>query len=233
MGIFHRSKSNPNTASSNDDHEDPQIPPMEWPEEPEMNAGLLNGFVFLWIQPMFSRAAYLRKHGKWLEQNDLAPLPAIDRSEAVEDIFEKAYKAYVPKKNEKKRHEKSRDGDDKSGVVSDSTSAAAGGISNNGENPQQLESRLIHALIATCKQRLIVGGLYRFLNTCLQFSFPILLNLILSYFQDVQSGVIGMDDPPMVRYRGYWLSALLMAFVMSKAITESAYFHKMNRCSWR
>lgn len=158
---------------------------------------------------MFSRASYLRKHDKWLEQSDLAPLAEMDKSENVENIFEEAYKNYVPHK----KHSKT--------------------ATEGGNSPEELERRLVHALLATSKQRLIVAGFIKFLNTTLQFSFPLLLNLILSYYQDVQNGVIGPNDPPMVRYKGYWLSVLLMAFVGSKAMTESAYFHKVNRCSWR
>mmetsp|Transcript_35464 Transcript_35464/g.63920 ORF Transcript_35464/g.63920 Transcript_35464/m.63920 type:complete len:1391 (+) Transcript_35464:334-4506(+) len=188
------------------------IEPMKWRDDPEMNAGLFSSLTFLWIQPMFSRAAYLRKHGRWLEQEDLPQVAESDRSEHVEKLFEDAYENYVPKK--KKRKEE--DGGD-----------------GSAENPEELERRLVHALIATCKRRIIVGGFIRLINSLLQFSFPILLNFLLSYYQDVQNGDIKKGDHWGVYYRGYWLSAILMVFVFSKAITESAYFHQMNRCSWR
>lgn len=142
----------------------------------------------------------------------MAPLAEIDKSTNVEQLFEDAYESYKPKKKGKTRPV------EKEGA---------------GETPEELERRLIHALIATCKRYIIEGGFLRFLNSVLQFSFPLLLNLILAYFQDVQSGVITKDDPPSVYYKGYWLSALLMGFVGCKALTESAYFHRMNRCSWR
>jgi ATP-binding cassette subfamily C (CFTR/MRP) protein 1 len=163
---------------------------------------------------MFSRASFLRKHGQWLEQVDLAPLASMDRTEEVEALFEKAYAEYVPKTKKSKK--------------SDETSAES-----TAEAPEHLEGRLSHALIATCRKRLLVAGVIRFLNTVLQFSFPILLNLILTYYQEVQSGIITPQDPKWKYYKGYWLSALLMMFVGSKAVTESAYFHMMNRCSWR
>ena len=158
------------------------------------------------------RASYLRKNGQWLQDEDLAPLAEIDKSTNVEQLFEDAYESYKPKKKGKTRTE------EKEGA---------------GETPEELERRLTHALIATCKRYIIEGGFLRFINSALQFSFPLLLNLILAYFQDVQSGVITKDDPPSVYYKGYWLSALLMGFVGCKALTESAYFHRMNRCSWR
>ncbi|KAL7541096.1 hypothetical protein ACHAXR_012630 [Thalassiosira sp. AJA248-18] len=207
MGIFGR---------NSDGDAEKNIEPMKWREDPEMKANFLSGLTFLWIQPMFSRAAYLRKNGRWLEQDDLAPLAEIDKAKNVETLFEEAYASYVPRKKKKKK----KNGDE-------------GGDDDSAESPEELEGRLTHALIATCKRRIIIGGLFRLLNSSLQFSFPILLNLILSYYQDVQSGRITKDDPPAVYYKGYWLSALLMAFVGTKAVAESAYFFRMSRCSWR
>ena len=185
------------------------VQPMKWNHEPEMSASFLNGLFFLWIQPMFSRAAFLQKKGQFLEKEDLAPLVEMDKTENVERMFQNAYANYIP--NTKKSVED--DGCE--------------------DSPEELEHRLVHSLIATCKRRIIEGGFFRLFNSALQFSFPILLNLILSYYQDIQSGVITKDDPPMIYYKGYWLSILLMLFVQMKALTESAYFHRMNRCSWR
>jgi ABC-type multidrug transport system fused ATPase/permease subunit len=185
------------------------VQPMKWNHEPETSASFLNGLFFLWIQPMFSRAAFLKKKGLFLEKEDLAPLAEMDKTENVERMFQNAYTNYFP--NTKKPVED--DGCE--------------------DSPEELERRLVHSLIATCKRRIIEGGFFRLVNSTLQFSFPILLNLILSYYQDVQSGVITKDDPPMIYYKGYWLSILLMLFVQMKALTESAYFHRMNRCSWR
>ena len=222
MGIFNRKKS----AAADGDID--QEPMKKWPEDPEMTANPFSSLTFHWIQPMFTRANYLRKHDRWLEQEDLAPLAEIDKSANIELLFEEAYKNYVPKKKKKQKN--------------NATAAAAAGneeMENNQEkgsnspHPEELEARLVHALIATCKSRIIMGGCFRLINSCLQFSFPILLNLVLSYYQDVQSGKITEDDPVMVYYKGYWLSALLMVFVACKALTESAYFHRMNRCSWR
>jgi len=205
MGFFKKSSS-PETS------DDVEINPMKWPEEPEMSASFLNRIVFLWLQPMFARAAFLREHGKFLENDDLVPLAAIDKAEQIEKLFDEAYENYVPKPVKGKKE---------------------GEKQTIAEREVELENRLIHALLATVKRRLIVGGIFRFVNTVFQFSFPILLNLILSYYEDVQDGKVTQNDPVMVYYKGYWLSALLMVFVALKALSESAYFHKVNRCSWR
>ena len=199
----------PSTANAGDAVE---IKQMKWPEEPEMSSSFLNRLLFLWIQPMFSRAAYLRQHGKFLENDDLVPLAAIDKAEEIGKLFDEAYNNYIPKPAKGKK-----EGDDQTIA----------------ESEAELEKRLVHALLATVKRRLIVGGFFRFINTALQFSFPILLNLILAYYEDVQTGKVTKNDPFMVYYKGYWLSALLMVFVAMKALSESAYFHKVNRCSWR
>eukprot|EP00956_Cyclotella_meneghiniana_P034559 scaffold106047_cov76-Cyclotella_meneghiniana.AAC.1 len=186
-----------NSNSSADDEikqEEETIPPLQWKDEPEMTASLLNRLVFYWMQPLFSRASFLRKKGLWLEMMDLAPLAGMDKSEEVEKIFEKAYKEYVPKKTKKKKQKQS---DSAVVVVVDSDST-----DNVADTPEQLEARLTHALFATCRARLIIAGVARFLNTVLQFTFPILLNLILEYYQDVQSGIITNEDPPAVYYKG-------------------------------
>ena len=232
-----------NTRSSSND-----IPPMVWKSEPEMSASILSGLIFLWIQPMFSRAAYLSKRGLWLEREDLPPLANMDRTINVERLFQSAWLAHNndPPTKEKitKKTSNTNDattaGSNKDGDAITATSRVNSSSSNNnnntsGESPAELESRLLHALIATCKRRIIEGGIYRLLNSILQFSFPILLNLILAYYQDIEAGVITKENSSSnwVYYKGYWLSVLLMLFIGTKAITESAYFHKMNRCSWR
>ena len=217
MGLFKKSaKEEEEVEEVKVDNNDNNIKPMQWKDRPEESANILSQLTFTWAQPMFSRAAYLRKNGEWLEQEDLAPMTNIDKSKHVEQLFEDAYNSYVPKKKNKKKSGKKEETSD-----------------NGAESPEELESRLIHSLVATCKSRIIIAGVFRFINSCLNFTFPILLNFILSYLQDVQSGVITQDDPPMVYYRGYWLSALLMVCIGIKALTESAYFFRMNRCSWQ
>ena len=97
-----------------------------------------------------------------------------------------------------------------------------------------LEARSVHSLLAICKQQLITTGIsIKFFNPALQFTFPILLNQILVFFQQYQSGAIPADAPNTIRYRGYWLSCLLFFFIVCKAITEGAYFHEVNRCAWQ
>jgi hypothetical protein len=74
----------------------PRPPPrMKWKSPtPEMDASIFNGMLFLWLQPLFHRAAFLNRRGMALEMQDLVPLPSIDSSQAVEAIFASAYNKY-------------------------------------------------------------------------------------------------------------------------------------------
>lgn len=211
-----------------DDEIEVAIPPMKWRSQtPEMDSNIFSGLLFLWLQPLFTRASFLQRSGRALEVDDLPPLPSIDLSKSVEAKFQRAYNTYQPKSKTK-------------GAKALSTSTAptpTNGTVNddhaNADAKAALEARLVHSLLATCKQRLITAGIIKFFNTALQFTFPILLNQILIFFQQYQAGAIPADAPNAIRYRGYWLSCLLFFFIACKAITESAYFHKVNRCAWQ
>jgi ATP-binding cassette subfamily C (CFTR/MRP) protein 1 len=215
------------------EQEEGPLPAMVWKSEnPEMEANFVSGVLFLWLQPLFTRASYLHRHGgRALEKEDLTPLPAMDHSKAVEDRFEQAYNDYVPKEKKSKKNKNNKSSDNSG------TKHTAGEVDATPSSPihakQELEDRMTHSLLAVCKQRLITAGIIKFFNTSLQFTFPLLLNAILKYFEDFQSGKIAEDAPWSQKYRGYWLSGLLLFFISAKALTESSYFHKVNRCSWQ
>ena len=221
-GYFsHRSTSDPkageNGGNVDDEEKIEQIPPMIWKSQtPEMDANIFSGVLFFWLQPLFTRASLLQRSGRALEFDDLPPLPSIDLSKSVEAKFERAYHDYKTKK-----------------VASSKTATTVDDDHAERDAKSALEARLVHSLLAICKQRLITAGIIKFFNTGLQFTFPILLNQILVFFQQYQSGAIPDDAPNAIRYRGYWLSCLLFFFIACKAITEGAYFHKVNRCAWQ
>ncbi|KAI2497361.1 hypothetical protein MHU86_17126 [Fragilaria crotonensis] len=211
-----------------DDKAEVAIPPMKWKSQtPEMDANIFSGLLFLWLQPLFTRASFLSKRGLALEANDLPPLPSIDLSKSVEAKFQSAYNSY-----QKKSKTKGTEASSTPTAQTTSTGTFADDHTN-ADAKAALEARLVHSLLATCKQRLITAGVIKFFNTALQFTFPVLLNQILIFFQQYQAGAIPADAPNAVKYRGYWLSCLLFFFIACKAITESAYFHKVNRCAWQ
>jgi hypothetical protein len=89
------------------------------------------------------------------------------------------------------------------------------------------------SLYAVLGWRFIIAGAIKVLNSCLQFTFPLILNAILQYIEDRQSSKITNDSSWQDRYRGYILSVLFVVFLSSKAVTESAYFHRINRCAFQ
>ena len=45
-----------------------EIPPIKWKDQPELNCNFFGKLLFIWIQPLFDRAAFLRRFDKGLEQ---------------------------------------------------------------------------------------------------------------------------------------------------------------------
>jgi len=122
---------------------------------------MLNNVLFLLLalkttSALFTRATKLRRVGRWLEMEDLAPIPDNDTSDQVDARFDAAYASYKPKSKTKKAGEEDTEDDEGS----------------SGETAQQLEKRLTYALLVTCKRRIIEGGALRFFNSILQFTFP-------------------------------------------------------------
>jgi hypothetical protein len=195
------------------------IPPMVWKESPEMSANLFSGILYIWLQPLFTRASFLKSKGKGLEAEDLVPLPLVDQSKIIESKFKQAYQNYQQSNKRDGQHAKQNSTGEKG--------------EPEVERKKILESQLTYSLLAVCKQRLISAGIIKFFNTSLQFTFPILLKNILKFFEQYQSGEIPTNAPGQVKYQGYWLSCLLFFFISCKAITEGAYFHKVNRCAWQ
>ena len=104
----------------------------------------------------------------------------------------------------------------------------------NAWNEQDAEKATITTAIrAVIGRPFILAGGLKVVNTTLQFSFPLLLNSILKFIEDTQGGKIDPDDPWYDTYKGYWLSALLATAMVAKALTESYYFHMVNRSGYQ
>ena len=97
----------------------------------------------------------------------------------------------------------------------------------------QPNATLPRALFAAVGPRFMIAGAIKIFNSGLQFSFPLILNEILRTIESSATTTYTADDPWHIRYRGYWLSALLCTVMVSKAITESAYFQRINRCAFQ
>jgi hypothetical protein len=177
---------------------------------PEEEAWLPSQLFFNWERPLFQRAAALGKLGKALEHEDLIPLMTIDHSQNLGAKFEDAWKkqAVVNKLPEIQTKEDLDDG------------------------KQAVVSKLPKTLLGVMGWRFIAAGFVKAINSALQFSFPLLLNAILKFIENTQAGAIDETDPWYDRYRGYWLSGLLLFMMASKALSESKYFHMVNRSGW-
>jgi hypothetical protein len=101
------------------------------------------------------------------------------------------------------------------------------------DNGNQGTARLTRALLEVVGPKFIVAGFIKALNTALQFSFPLLLNAILKFIEETQAGLFDESDPWHVQYRGYWLSAVLLLAMGSKAVAENAYFHRAYRAGYQ
>ena len=182
---------------------------FEYQGVPEERAWFLSRISYAWERPLFRRANQLHKIGRALEQDDLLPIPTMDHSEIVGPKFEAAWK---------KR--------------------GGGGASNEKKiddvkgGSEQNTGRLRRSLLEVMGTRFYAAGVVKLFNSSLQFCFPLLLNGILKFINDTQSGVILPSDPWYVQYKGYWLSALLLLAMGSKAVTENAYFHMVFRCGF-
>ena len=184
--------------------------PFRYDGVPEEQAWFPSQLLFMWQRPLFRRAYQLTKQGKALEQEDLLPLPKIDHSDAIGPMFEKAWKK--------------REGGDGDRAVKK--------LEDLKGDVKYSTKRLSGSLLEVMGRRFWVAGAIKMLNSSLQFSFPILLNNILKFMEETQAGIIDANSPGEVRYRGYWLSALLLLAMGSKAITENAYFHRVVRAGF-
>jgi ABC-type multidrug transport system fused ATPase/permease subunit len=175
---------------------------------PEDDAWLIGRILFLWQNTLFKRASVLFKRQEALEQEDLIPLPPRDRGDVIVKKFEEAW-------------------DDQ-----DSSNGGSGKKLSNEEDIKAGSPKLNKAIRHVLGWQFIFAGLVKAVNTALQFGFPLLLNAILGYIEDYQKGLILETDIWHVRYRGYWLAALLFVSMGSKALTENNYFHIVNRGSF-
>merc|ERR1711991_223147 len=62
---------------------------MQWRNaDPEASAGMISKLFFIWVQPLFTRAALLHARGSSLKMNDLLPISGRDKGGNVEAMFQ-------------------------------------------------------------------------------------------------------------------------------------------------
>lgn len=185
---------------------------------PEDEAWLPSQLFYAWERPLFRRANQLQRKGRALEQDDLLPLPKIDHGDTIGPKFEKAWE---------KRAAKAAASAEPTVKKLDDLKGSGGGSDSHPST-----ARLQGSLLEVMGARFYIAGAIKMVNSVLQFCFPLLMNAILKFIQEMQAGVIADDAPWYDRYRGYWLSALLLLAMGSKAVTENAYFHRVVRAGF-
>ena len=189
---------------------------------PEEQANFFSRLIFWWVQPLFSRAAELRRQGDVLQHDDLVPLANTDQGGRILSIFDAHYA-----KNAKKLAAQQRAAAAKANADGNASGKKMKGRKKRdaaAQSKKELERQLKKTLFAVMGKRFIVAGLVKMVNSGLQFTFPLLLSAVLRFIEESQAGV---DVSPN---KGYWLSALLFAAMASKAVTENTYFHLVYRC---
>ena len=185
------------------------------PLSEEESSHFFSSLTFSWMRPLFRKATALRKddHKQVLELDDLLRLPGWDHGHVIYQDFEKAWQATEP---------------------SDNAALQAGAkIDWQKVKEEGQVARLRQTLFAVIGQRFITAGFIKVINSCLQFSFPLLLQAILRFIEDTQQGKISEDANWGEEYRGYWLSGLLFLAMVAKAVTENAYFHRVYRAGYQ
>jgi hypothetical protein len=207
-----------NIKEERQEHTDVASPSLRWKEGecPETDAWWWSRLVFYWMNPLFRRAAYLKKEDEALEQDDLLPPPECDLSARIGPVFEAAWDKQLKKEAAEK-----------------TLSKISPEAPDTKDDSIESTKRVRLALTAVFGRTFYVAGVIKFCNSMLQFSFPLLLNAILKYIEDTQSGAIDADSPGAVRYKGYWLSALLFVAMVLKAMAENASFQRVHRCGYQ
>jgi len=192
----------------------------------EDNAWLLSRLVFYWVGPVFTKASILQKEGKGLSHDDLLALPHGDTGSSISTRFNLALMKYNAKINvaEKSNLKKK----------AKTTETADPNATNDNKSKTTGTSRISYAVKSVLGRSFLVAGGLKVINTMIQFTYPFLLNEILKFIEDTQGGKIDFDsDSIWVRYRGYWLSALLFTAMSFKNIIENAYFHLVYRAAYQ
>jgi hypothetical protein len=185
-------------------------PPFKYDGIPEEKAWFISHIFFTWMRPLFRRARYQTRRGTALQHEDLLPLPRIDYGEPIWSSFERSWESAAPH------------------GASDNSEAGED-YADDADGNKNKTSRIRKALFGVMGRRFVMAGFIKMFNTALQFSFPLLLNQILKFIEATQAGAYSGEDPWYVQYRGYWLSTVLFFFMVSKAITENAYFFAVYR----
>ena len=163
---------------------------------PEDSANWLSKALFIWVSKLLSVASRKRKkHKEELQFSDLFGLPDKDDTRTLYSIFQADWQ---------RRHKNQED-------VSD-------------VDVKDAEHMLWRSLFHVIRWKMLLALVVKIINSTLQFSYPILLNLLLTYIQ---------NPAGMPKNSGYGFAVGLGLATFFKAVCESNYFFIVQRAGWQ
>ena len=163
---------------------------------PEESASWPAQALFLWVTRLLRIASRKRKKQKEeLQFEDLFGLPEKDDTRRLYSVFMEDWQ---------RRHESGED-------ISD-------------VSVKDAEHMLWRSLFHVIRWKMLLALVVKLLNSSLQFSYPILLNFLLTYIQ---------NPAAMPSYAGYLFAVGLGLATFFKAVCESNYFFIVQRAGWR
>lgn len=157
----------------------------------------------------------MKHEGKELQDEDLWGLSTQDRSLVVCEKFEQAWTKESAKVLEAEAETQS----DEEAVPNSATTTKL-----TGPQAVQVVNKSLWDLIGS---RMRIAGIAKFVNSTAQFTYPLLLNRILVFIQDVAAGTNSNN------WEGYFFGVLLGVMMMVKALAENTYFFNSFRSGWQ
>lgn len=201
----------------------------------ERNACLscVSELFFSHATPLFSRANNIKKKNQekinnkqkdevikflQLEQKDLLPLPNYDRSDSISNIFENKWSKL-------------------------SSSSSSSSSENSTTESQKM---LRQSILSVLAPKIYYAGFIKALNSLLQFTLPIVTNLLLKFIETIVSvETLSSDDnngeidsstflrlTGKSKNEGFILASLLFFVMFARALTENHYFDIVYRSSY-
>lgn len=176
-------------------------------EAEETQASFFSSMLFTWVSPLFSIAKAKANSGEAIDMSDLRSLPKQDQALPLAAAFNTAWKKW------------------------DAELRTEQNVATGDVLPKTIQDKiLINTLFSVMGRRVTyLAGAVKFLNTTIQFCWPVLLGGVLNAVEGKKPfGISGN-----VFQNGVYVSVVLGLFMAFKAVTENTYFHLVIRGGWQ
>jgi len=179
---------------------------------PEIGANVISQAFFSWVSSLFFLARKKRrKDGSEIEDSDLWDLPAWDHTATLSDRFDDSWRRSAAKKLGMSPQDRNVDEF----------------ASTDQLTSQEASSILTWSVWGVVRSRMILAGFVKLCNSSVQFLYPILINLILEYIQDLNT------PQEQNIWVGYTFAAALGLAMITKSLLENMYFWLVWRSGWQ